>query len=194
MDGRTRLNSYIEAEHDTLLRSVELYVLRGGLASGNEVKPMAMDILNEVVVDALKNADRYDPKRQPRPWLMGMVVIVIKRRQSERSKNHRREPLIRDLYDHDEMSDEEIFDLFAQLADVPASHQLDSQEAVESLLMRVSEVDQYILRLAIIHGLKGEMLAQELGISDSAARVRLHRALQRLRQAHGKHKKANHHV
>jgi DNA-directed RNA polymerase specialized sigma24 family protein len=39
------------------------------------------------------------------------------------------------------------------------------------------------LRLAVLHDLTGEALAQELGIKPGAARVRLHRALNRLREA-----------
>ncbi|MEO8392787.1 MAG: hypothetical protein ABI700_07325 [Chloroflexota bacterium] len=39
-----------------------------------------------------------------------------------------------------------------------------------------------MLRLAILSGLDGDALARELGVTAGAARVRLHRALNRLRR------------
>ncbi|MBX3061605.1 MAG: hypothetical protein KF726_01440 [Anaerolineae bacterium] len=46
----------------------------------------------------------------------------------------------------------------------------------------VSVEDARLLKLAVLHDLDGDELAQELGITAGAARVRLHRALRRLRR------------
>jgi DNA-directed RNA polymerase specialized sigma24 family protein len=51
------------------------------------------------------------------------------------------------------------------------------------MLALVAPEDQRVLRLAILADFQRETLARELGISPVAARVRLHRALNRLRSA-----------
>jgi RNA polymerase sigma-70 factor (ECF subfamily) len=60
---------------------------------------------------------------------------------------------------------------------------LEADENVRALLANVSADDAHVLRLAILNGLDGEALARELSITPGAARVRLHRALTRLRRA-----------
>jgi RNA polymerase sigma factor (sigma-70 family) len=80
------------------------------------------------------------------------------------------------------MSEDDVFDLIAELTS--ASYEIDADETVSTLLATLSTEDQQVVRLAILHGLNGETLANELGVSRGAARVRLHRALGRLRQAY----------
>lgn len=185
MDKHQFLKNYIDTEFASLLRSVQLYVWRSKLAYGDDADRLARDILNEVVADALKNADAYDKNRQPRPWLMGMIVIAIKRRIVAQSKRRQREPLLRDIYDDTALSDDELFDMVTGVVDNNTpSQRMTSEETVQTLLAPVSDADQKILRLAIIDELDGASLAQEYGISAGAVRVRLHRALHRLRQAH----------
>ena len=170
-----------------MLRSVELYVLRSGLATGEQAFGVAMDVLNETVLEALKHADRFDPLRQPRPWLIGIALNIIKRRKADRAKRTQREPLIHDLLGDSQMSvgEDDLFDRVAELSDRYVESELESEQEVSRLLAGVSDSDQYLLRLAILHGLKGEALAEALGVSSGTARVRLHRALHRLRLAHG---------
>ena len=184
MDKRAFLRHYIETEFQALLRSTELYVLRSGMAQGDAVLQTALEVLNEVVVDALKQADRFDMARQPRPWLMGMVVIAIKRRHTSQFKRRQREPLIRDLYEAEQLSEDEIFERVVQLTTESASANFESEETITLLLSALSDEDQYIVRLAVLNGLNGDLLAKALGISAGAARVRLHRALKRLRHVH----------
>jgi len=57
-------------------------------------------------------------------------------------------------------------------------------QAAEELLGLVSEPDRQVLRLAIVEGLSGRELAAQLGITEGAARVRLHRAKQQLRRTY----------
>jgi RNA polymerase sigma-70 factor (ECF subfamily) len=146
------------------------------------VEQSARELLNEVMIEAFEHADRLTPEISLRPWLLGVAANLIKRRQVELSKRNRREPLMRDLYPHmqDEMSDEELFD---QLPIVAALDPMEVDEKINHLLMGVAKSDADLLRLAILHDLSGESLAKELGITPGAARVRLHRALNRLREA-----------
>ena len=83
------------------------------------------------------------------------------------------------------ISDDDLFDRFAALTpggDDPAAA-LESDAAVAALLEHVPVADREVLRLALIHELDGESLARALGVRPGAARVRLHRALGRLREA-----------
>jgi RNA polymerase sigma-70 factor (ECF subfamily) len=182
--GRSRLEVFIEAESGSVAKTVRYYVLRAGLASGAGIAQLADELFNDMVVEALRSADRLKPDMHPKPWLLGIAANLIKRRQTEMAKRDRREPLMRDLYPdmEDTLSDDELFDLlpvttYGSLEDVEAD------ETTQHLLSGLSKSDADLLRLAILHDMSGEALAKVLGVSPVAARVRLHRALQRLRAA-----------
>jgi RNA polymerase sigma factor (sigma-70 family) len=175
-DSTTRLKQFIEQESGTLLASLRLYLSRAGLVAHHTPD----ELLNEVVVEALKHASRFDPARQPIAWLLGIAANLIKRKQAELAKRNRREPLARDLFPdaQDLMSDDEIFEQITSHV-----HDTHHNDRVNALLAGLPEHDQKILRLAVIHELSGAALAQALGVSPGAARVRLHRALNRLRDS-----------
>jgi DNA-directed RNA polymerase specialized sigma24 family protein len=60
---------------------------------------------------------------------------------------------------------------------------LEVKHDIDELLACVSRSDGELLRLAFFHDLDREALAKALNLSPSAARMRLHRALNRLRSA-----------
>ncbi len=173
---RTRLRQFIEDESHVLTRTLGFYLNRAGL------RVSASELLNEVVVEALTHEDRFNPSRQPRAWLLGIAANLIRRKQVEIARLDRREPLARDLYPGEEPSDDEVFDWLAVFDGAETLAELESNEAVKALLAGVSPEDARVLRLAILSGLDGEALARELGTTPGAARVRLHRALNRLRR------------
>jgi RNA polymerase sigma-70 factor (ECF subfamily) len=121
--------------------------------------------------------------------LLGIAANLVKRKQVEFARRSRREPLLRDLYPGDEaVSDDDLFDWLASLTDVNSVEELESDEGVNGILAGVSPDDQHVLRLAILHGLDSEALAKALGCKSGAARVRLHRALNRLRTSYAARK------
>lgn len=174
--NRTRLRQFIEEETPVLTRTLGIYLSRAGLTIS------ASELLSEVVVEALEHEARFDPARQPRAWLLGIAANLIRRKQAELARLDRREPLARDLYPGAEPSDDEVFDWLDGMSAVDPHLTLDGNDDVSALLARVSPEDAMVLRLAVLHGLDGETLARELGVSPGAARVRLHRALERLRR------------
>ncbi|MBN1428508.1 MAG: sigma-70 family RNA polymerase sigma factor [Anaerolineae bacterium] len=185
--NRARLKQFIETEHERLLRTLRLYVARAGLETADDaVTTIAAELLNDVVVEALSHADRFDPARRPMAWLLGIAANLVKRRQAELRKHKWREPLARDLGTGSEaetLSDDEIFDRLPQLFEADPAQSVEENENIHALLAHVSPGDQRVLRLAVLNDLDGEMLARELGLLPGAARVRLHRALNRLRDA-----------
>lgn len=185
-ENETRLRQFIEEKTEMLLGTLRFYVARAGLATTEQtVRAAADELLNEVVVEALEHAGRFRPDGQPRAWLLGIAANLIKRRQADLAKRQHREPLVRDLHgqDQDALGEDELFDRFAVLgANDPAAN-LETDESVAAMLAYLSESDRLVIRLAVLGGLNGRALAQQLGVSPGAARVRLHRALSRLRYA-----------
>jgi RNA polymerase sigma-70 factor (ECF subfamily) len=182
----SRLRRYIETEAADLQRTLRVYLHRAGLVGRDQaLDSAASELLNEVVLEALRHEERFRASAQPRAWLLGIAANLIKRKQTELARRSRREPLARDLAweTEAEMSDDDLFDWLLTLAQ-------SSDDAVETdqtaaLLALLAPDDQQVIRLAVLHDLDGESLAHALGISAGAARVRLHRALKRLRGAVG---------
>jgi len=138
--ARRLLLAFLTEHTATLLGSFRSYVQRMGLAQGQAIPAVALDVLQEAAVEALAHVDRFDPERQPMAWLLGIGMNVIRRK-------------------------------------------VEANEQASLILALVSPADQHILRLAILLDCERETLARELGITPVAARVRLHRALNRLRVA-----------
>lgn len=183
----SRLRQFIESEANGMLGTLRFYLFRAGLGGrGQPLDSAADELLSEVIAEALAHEDRFVSTGQPRAWMLGIAANLVRRRQVEFARRDQREPLVRDLYPglEEAMSDDELFDWMIQRADTDTIEQLEQDQAAVALLNAVSPDDARVLRLAIINSLDGEALAQALGISPGAARVRLHRALNRLRAAH----------
>jgi RNA polymerase sigma-70 factor (ECF subfamily) len=184
-ENRETLRRYINDHAEALMPSLRVFVARGGTANGDDIDAQARELLNEVVIEALHHAERFDPARQAKAWLLGIAANLIKRKQAEVAKRERREPLARDLVvtEGDLMSEDEVFDLLTDIRSSNPAAEYEHRERMEAMLSGVSKADQHILRLAILYEMDGETLANALKITPGAARVRLHRALNRLRAA-----------
>lgn len=179
-----RLSQFIETEADLLFKTICFYVYRAGLGAGVAAREVAQEVLGDVVVEALHNAERFDPERSPRAWLLGIAAKVILRYQ-ERARKLSAEVAVQDaaLTQDEGVSSQEIWDRLTTIAPHSIADEVVANEEAASLLALVSEADQRVLRLAILHDLSGDRLAQALGVKPGAARVQLHRAITRLRDA-----------
>jgi len=184
--SKTQLLECIEQNVEILLININIYIRKVGLAVEGEQRAIALEILQETIVQALEHADRFVPTRQPLAWLLGISMNVIKRKKVEQAKHARREIFLgRLVVQHDgSASEEEILDrIFPPARESEPGQALESEEEVNAMLSLVSFRDQQMLRLAVIEELNGESLAQRLGISVEAARMRLSRSVHRLRLA-----------
>src|SRR5439155_16919985 len=75
----------------SLLGILRSYVRRMGLARGEEVPAVAVEVLQEVVLEALDHAGRFNPSGQPMAWLLGIAINVIKRKKAELARRSRHE-------------------------------------------------------------------------------------------------------
>jgi RNA polymerase sigma factor (sigma-70 family) len=180
-----RLVEFITDNVASLLGILRSYVRRMGLARGEDVQAVAVEVLQEVVIEALAHADRFNPNGQPMAWLLGIAINVIKRKKVEFAKRSQRELSIGDLSpaQNEHVSEDELFDQLTTDSTAGPDQAIAANEQADLLLSLVSPEDQQILMLAFLQGFEREALAEKLGISPGATRVRLHRALKRLRLA-----------
>ena len=183
--NKQRLVDFLANNVATLLGILRSYVQRMGLARGEEVAAVAVEVLQEVVIEALDHADRFDPTGQPMAWLLGIAMNVIKRKKAEFARRSQRELSMSDLSlaQQEPLSEDELFDRFTANTAAGPEQDIAANEQAEILLSLVSPEDQQILLFAFLYGFERDALAEKLGISPGATRVRLHRALKRLRLA-----------
>src|SRR5262245_60584471 len=81
--GRKRREARTESEGDSMAKTLRYYVLRAGLASGAGIAQATDELFNDMVVEALRGADRLHADVHPKPWLLGIAANLIKRRQTE---------------------------------------------------------------------------------------------------------------
>jgi DNA-directed RNA polymerase specialized sigma24 family protein len=119
LDSRVRLEQFVEAEREVLLKTLRYYVLRAGLANSSSAWSVAEELFQESILEGFRSADRLKPDLHPKPWLLSIAANLIKRKQVEAAKRNRREPLLRDLYPQSQaaLSDEELFDQLPIVSD-----------------------------------------------------------------------------
>jgi RNA polymerase sigma factor (sigma-70 family) len=183
--SKQRIVDFIADNAAALLATLRFYVKRMGLARGEEVAAAAVEVLQEVVIEALEHAERFNPAGQPMAWLLGIATNVIKRKKAEIAKRSRRELFIGELAreQQEPVSEDELFDQIIAYPSSGPEQDFAANEQAVILLSLVSAEDRELLLLAFLYGFEREALAEKLGITPVAARVRLHRALQRLRSA-----------
>jgi RNA polymerase sigma factor (sigma-70 family) len=183
-DAAEPLRRCLETEAPALLRTIRVYLARAGVAEGGDVETAALEILSRTAVEALKSPERFDPARPPAAWLLGIAGKIVLRMQRERARGARREIPVSRLGTAEDEHDDDIFDRLVEVAPPSLEDAAIASDAARTLLALVSPDDQRVLLLGVICGLDGARLAQELGVSPGAARVRLSRARDRLQAAY----------
>ena len=126
------------------------------------------DCVQEALIAVHQARHTYDPRRPFRPWLFAIVrhkAIDTLRRQSTREKaadDYQREQEILSQGERQEESRNELVE--------------------GGLLELLSDQHREVLVLTKIIGFSVAETADKLGISESAVKVRVHRAIRKLRQ------------
>ena len=182
------LHRFLQENSARLTGIISSYVARMGLARGENIHQLAAEVFQDAALELLAHADRLDPERQPHAWFLRIAANILKRKRASFARRYRFEVLVSDLADRTQADD--AYDVLDRLMAerVPGPEQmLAAREHVQELLALVSARDAEILRLALLRDLDAEHIADLLGVKPGAVRVRLHRALRRLRVAWKKH-------
>jgi RNA polymerase sigma-70 factor (ECF subfamily) len=130
--------------------------------------PFIEDCVQEALIAVHQARHTYDPKRPFRPWLFAIVrnkTIDFLRRQRTREK----------AFDHYRREQE--------ILSQPGRQSVFQSEISEGRLLELlSEQHKEVLVLTKIIGFSIAETAEKLGISESAVKVRVHRAIRKLRQ------------
>lgn len=182
---KQQLFEFLSEHTAPLLGTLRTYVLRLGLATGEEGAVVAMEVLQETAVEALSHADRFDATRQPMAWLLGIAVNVIRRKKVEKAKRAGCELLLGSLAVRypEVASESDMLDLLMPDAVAGPEQAVEADERACELLSLVSLDDQQVLRLAFLEDFERDALARRLGVTTGTAGMRIHRALARLRMA-----------
>jgi RNA polymerase sigma-70 factor, ECF subfamily len=133
---------------------------------------VAADLTADVFMAVIEGAAGYRPSLgPPRAWLFGVArnVVAMHVRRGVREANAVRRVEGRRLLDHDAVQ--------------RSIERIDAERDARELWHALQELDegqQAVVELVAIDGLAPAEAAAVLGISSGAARVRLHRARQRL--------------
>ncbi|MBV9230511.1 MAG: sigma-70 family RNA polymerase sigma factor [Chloroflexi bacterium] len=175
----------IEENTDQLLGIIRSYVQRFSLATRDEAPAVALEVLQEVVVEALAHIEKFAGPKQPTAWLLGISINVIRRRKVANARRYSREARLGQpsAWYADSPGEQDILQQSLQPTAESPEQIVEDEEQLKAMLSLVSEEDRTILRLAILDGLRHNELAQSLGTTPTATRARLHRALVRLRTA-----------
>jgi RNA polymerase sigma factor (sigma-70 family) len=176
------LRQHIAEHGDALLLVIRSYVVHLGAAHGQPVKEVASEILNEMTVRALSTADRFDPAKRPRSWLLGIAWKLILQRRDAVARLRQHELNASTLLS--EADDEETAKFFDQLADLARQRAGDDRSAaiLNDLLAQATPEDREILVQVDLQGWDYAALARQTGISVAALRKRHHRAIKHLQQ------------
>jgi RNA polymerase sigma-70 factor, ECF subfamily len=149
--------------------SAETYTLAFRLV-GNEED--ARDVVQETYLRAYKGIGKFRGDAQFSTWLY-RITANCAATQLGRRKRHR----------HDDLADD------APLPDLSPDRDPSARAEAESLRERLTEALEdlpprlrSVIVLRDVYDLPHEAIATELGISESAAKVRLHRARRQLRE------------
>ena len=162
------------------------YVVKMGLATGEKVELVAAEVFQDEVLETLAHAERFNPQMQARPWFLAIAANILKRHRSDFLKRYHFEVLTSDLTRQAARGNEEnVLDQMMGTGSSSAGPEqvLVAREGARELLALVTPEDAQLLQMALIQGWDASALGQVMGITSGAARVRVHRALNRLRAA-----------
>jgi RNA polymerase sigma factor (sigma-70 family) len=183
--AKQQLLLLIETQTGVLLGVIRSYVSAMGLATGEDVPALALDVLQETVLEALAHSERFDPQRPCMAWLLGIALNIVRRKKATLIKQRQHEVQPGQFMAHypGVHNEAELFEQLSPSTCPDPAQEVEEREQASLLLALVSQEDQRVLRLALLEGFEHAALAQQLGLTPGAARVRLHRALNRLRRA-----------
>lgn len=185
--ARTYLQRFLQENAVSLQGILRGYVVKMGLATGEQVELVTAEIFQDAVLETLTHAERFNPDMQARPWFLAIAANILKRHRADSLKRARFEVRADYLVRQPEQENEQdVLERMMAASTGTASgpeQTLLARESVRELLALVSSQDAQLLHLALVQGWDANALGILLHVSPGTARVRLHRALNRMRAA-----------
>jgi RNA polymerase sigma factor (sigma-70 family) len=184
--ARASLQRFLQENATSLQRTLCGYVVKMGLATGENVELVAAEVFQDAVLETLAHAERFNPKMQARPWFLAIAANILKRHRNDFLNRYRFEVLTSNLTRQAARGGEEhVLDQLMGIDSSSAGPEqvLVAREGMRELLALVAPEDAQLLQMALIQDWDASALGQFMGITPGAARVRVHRALNRLRAA-----------
>jgi len=170
------LRTAIEKDYRALERAVRVLVLRTtGPLRGHEIDGIVHETINETWIRAVRTEHRYDSSRPALPWLLAIATNVLLERRRAKFRDRRQLP------ETDLLVGETLLENMHGAQDAAADSNSD-RLAVQAVLAELPAETRSLLEARFVQGLSGPALAERLGISHGAARVRLCRAMQQFRE------------
>jgi RNA polymerase sigma-70 factor (ECF subfamily) len=163
----------LEAHADSLCRSIasQLAYL-AARRPPQDLWEQAQDVLQDAAVEAIGSAVRFRHGSRVRPWLMRIALNIIR----NRFRRNRRDAQVRPF---SALPDGGAAAPERRDATAHADAALD-YATIRAAMPRLGARGCEALERRFIDGLDGDDLARALGVSRSAARVRVYRALREL--------------
>lgn len=131
----------------------------------------ARDVVQEAYLRAYRGLKRFRGDAQFSTWMYRITANCATTFLGKRTRNR-----------HDELTDELVGDERATTVDPEASvDAAAARDRLQAALRRLPPRLRAVVVLRDVYDLPHESIASELGISESAAKVRLHRARHKLR-------------
>jgi RNA polymerase sigma factor (sigma-70 family) len=134
------------------------------------------DILGEVAKQVIEKAESYDADRPFVPWVLGFVGYILATRQRKEAKARKQVPL-------SQLDSETNTAFWEKLTSHGKSKAEEIRRDLAEWLAELGEQDRRIIEARYFQNFDGRELAEAIGANSiGAARVRLCRALDRLRR------------
>lgn len=184
--ARAYLQRYLQ-EHAVGLQAIICgYVAKMGLARGQNIKAIAAEVFQDAALETLTHAERFKPATQARAWFLAIAANILKRHRASYLKRYRFELSTSSLAKQSAQErEQDVLDqiMTVRVESAGPEQMVVERESVHELLALVADADAQLLHMTLVQGWNADALGQWLGITPGAARVRVHRALSRLRMA-----------
>ncbi len=142
---------------------------------------IAEDIVHDTLLDALRNAPLFDPARGP---LRAFLLTRARNVARTHLRDHHRSHALAAAWDQREAT---LAQIFQALGGSPAGDELlareETRELVHLAIAGLATNHRHALTRKYLHGDSIELLGQQLGVSDDAAKSLLARARRAFRDA-----------
>lgn len=138
------------------------------------------DLAQEVFLKVFRTLGTFDPSRPLAPWISRITANCCL--DQLRRRKRRRVTLFSDLSRDEERQVEEVFDQSVHGEGLTVTEAEDSLKLLESLMGILNKKDRMVFTLRELEGQSYAEIAEAMGVSELAVRIRVSRARRKLQE------------